>query len=628
MARTNALCLLAASMLLVACGGGGGGGSSPATPAAPTGVVALPANGQAELSWNTAAGATTYSVYTSPSSPVTKAGAKRNSPGTTLTLNSVSNGVPIYVAVAGANESGESALSSEACVVPTAASTGGLTLRDPLCSGTHDGSKWRTPAFSRRIVNGALQMAVQASNMRPVTGRSYFTLTSVNAAGQRVSTLRANINIPSTGTVRTGAAEPFASLSLAYQPPANRLAIDSGGAKGLLRLDIGFLDNGSGLRAARRALHCDNGACDVFSSTGLSFTDPAVFGSAGDAAASYDTTYTVTVQLNEGTGVWNWTIAGGNFGAGITGSVDPTGYLSSDADWIAVGANPLVAGFFDGALRLRVMDTSTAGGSSAAMLGIFDDVQVGINTGAAAVWDDFGGAGGNSGPTVLNSAKWNDGAYSMDLSAGSLRIDGRIASSAGSALNEFQGHVLSDPTTFNTLQADVTVSSCANPAVNGTNRISLEANVYNDGTPGTTAPNTNQPGSNVGDVRAYLYLDCIAQLARFQLIRWDANLPLTGTLLSNSVNSVVPMAAGTFFNTTHTLRMKWDPASRRLTFQVDGQAPVVVDPTTTNAHMNVAAPFVKAPNAPLAQIGSFFGIPAISTTATMTYSVNNVFTAP
>jgi hypothetical protein len=76
--------------------------------------------------------------------------------------------------------------------------------------------------------------------------------------------------------------------------------------------------------------------------------------------------------------------------------------------------------------------------------------------------------------------------------------------------------------------------------------------------------------------------------------------------------------------------MKWDPETHLLTFQVNDATPVVVDPTTVNAHINVAAPYVKPGNSPLKQVDAFLFIPASApgATASMDFKVNNVFTAP
>ena len=135
-----------AVLVLVACGGGGGGSSQQA-PVAPTGATASPANGQAVVSWTAAPGATTYNVYSSSTSPVTKASAKSTVTSTSATLPALTNGSAVYVAVSAANAAGESDLSNETCAVPTAASTAGLRARsaDPrhACRGMprHGGAR-------------------------------------------------------------------------------------------------------------------------------------------------------------------------------------------------------------------------------------------------------------------------------------------------------------------------------------------------------------------------------------------------------------------------------------------------------------------------------------------------------
>jgi hypothetical protein len=264
----------------------------------------------------------------------------------------------------------------------------------------------------------------------------------------------------------------------------------------------------------------------------------------------------------------------------------------------------------------------------------FQNVQVGFNNAAATLWDDFSGTGGNSGPTELSEAKWSTpgaGKNSMALIAGSLAGHVQVTSLSPAGVASFQPINFSNPAVINTVQADVTVSACSN-SLSGTNRAGIGGSFYNDGTPGTTSPNTNQPNSSVGDVSASLYLDCFFGLPRFQISRFDPT-PGAQTILSNSVNQTVPMGPAPFIGGTHTLTMKWDPSTHFFTFQVDGATPVVVDPTTVNAFMNVAAPYVKPANSPGMNLSGFlfvppFGVPAVGATASMDFKVNNVFTAP
>jgi hypothetical protein len=611
-------------LLLAACGGGGGPSPSPGAPAAPNGTSATPANGNVGISWITAPGATSYNVYSSPSSPVTKAAAKTSVTTPSASLP-VANGTPVYVAVAAVNDGGESALSNEACAVPTAASIAGLTMYDPLCAASLNGMKWGFPAFNRGVVNGAMRISADVSNMESFAARAraYVANAIVNAGTQRVTTLRTDVRVAANSAMRTGSAELVAGLSLQYQPPSLRLGGESGNLA-TVRVQLGLLDSGNGLRVARVFNHCDNGLCTAPSATGVLFNDPASFDSNGEAPANYDSTYTLALSVDEATGVFTWTASGNGLAA--SGTIDPSGYVAGNSSWSALGPNPFAVAFETAALRARVLDRSNAGGSSGRIAGDFDNTFVGLDGGAATLWDDFSGAGGNSGPAQLSAAKWTPGENSMAVSSGALIQHARLTSGAV-GVNYFQGLVHNEPTSMNTLQADFTLTTCANSA-GSTNRASLEMNIYNDGSLGTTPPNINQAGSLVGDIRAYLYLDCLTQDARFQVLRWDSNTPLQGTLLSNSANNAVPMSTAAFIGGVHTLTMRWDPPTRRLTFQVDGQTPVIVDPTSANARMTTGAPYVKVPNAPLAQIGAFLALPTAGRSASMDFRVNNVFTAP
>ncbi|HUQ73934.1 MAG TPA: fibronectin type III domain-containing protein [Burkholderiales bacterium] len=579
------------------------------------------------MSWTAAPSSSSYNVYTSPTSPVTKAATKTSVTGTTATLPTLANGTPVFVAVAAVNLGGESPLSSEVCAVPTAASTSGLALYDPLCASTLDGKKWRTPLLSRAVANGELVLSNEASNMEALASRglAYASFAIVNAGTQRVSTLKSKVTVPAASAVRTGTAEIAAGVSVLYQPPANRSVGDIGASLNLIRVQIGLIDTGNGLRALRRVTHCDAAACGAPTSTGIAFADPAGFDSNGQAAAAYDTTYTVSLTLDEASGVFTWSIAGGTFGAGASGTADPAAYLAGNSTWSALGAKPLAAGggFLNAALRTVILD-SGAGGSRGSIAARFDDVEAGFDNAPATFWDDFSGS-------ELSASLWTpSGQHSIAATSGAVVEHAQITSSPSGFLTNFQGLPLSDSTAFNTIQADFTVSACANNSAHGAANVSLEANIYNDGTPGTTPPNDNAPGSMVGEIRAYLILDCVAQVARFQVLRWNQSNPLSGTVL-NSTNNIVPMGPAAIVGNTHTMRMTWDPVGHRLTFQVDGQAPVIVDPTTVNARMSIAAPYVKAPNAPAMHIGRFLSLdPGVSpaTQASLDFKVNNVFTAP
>jgi len=611
------------AILAGGCGGGGGGGGGPTPPSAPT-VTATPGNGQATLAWAPVSGATSYNVYTSPTSPVTTGGTKTNVTASGTTLSGLANGTPIFIAVTAVNATGESALSSEACAVPTSAAMAGLTLYDALCAGNLDGNKWQMPLFSRGVANGAMALSTQASNMEANSSRGliYQTSAIVNASGQRVTTLEARITVPAATASRTDGAEIRAGVRLAYQPPVTRFNFPAGSLDQLL-MQVGLDDTGSGLRAVRRVNHCDNPSCTAQSTTGVAFVDPPGF--SGDAPASYDTSYLVSAALNETTGVFEWSITGPNLN--VSGTADPAAYLASNANWQALGPNPLAGtGFQNANVRTRLLDNA-GGGSSARMTARFDDVRVGFNNAPPTLWDDFSGAGGNSGPTELSAAKWTNtpGMSSLALTAGSL-VGHAQATTPGTTLGIFHPLEFINPTAINTIQADFTVSACNN-SLGSTNRVGFAGGFYNDGTPGTTPPNSNLPNSRVGDVTVSLFLDCPFDVVRFQVTRFDTNG--SQTILSNSANAIVPKGPAQTIGNTHTLRMQWDPTTKRLTFQADTQTPVVVDPTTVNTHMLTAAPYVKPANTPSKNLSWFLALPNVGgATANVDFRANNVFTAP
>jgi len=598
----------------------------------PSGISATPGNAQAILSWTAVAGATSYNVYTSPASPVTTAGTKMSVTSAGATLSSLTNGTPVYAAVTAVDADGESALSSEVCAVPTAASTDGLTLYDALCEKELDGQKWRSPLYSRRVANGALELRTQVANTESLSirGLRYQTSTNVNAGGQRVTTLKADISVPAATASRTGNADIRAVIRLVYQPPAARLIAPANNLD-VIVAQLGLIDNGNGLRAMRQVVHCDNIYCSTAAPTGIAFVDPSGFeprGNQMEAPASYDTVYTVTMSLNETTGAFTWLIAGGEFGAGVSGTADPGDYVATNANWAALGPNPLAGpAFVAGSLVSRVHDQSVAAGSAGSVTGRFDNVYVGLNNGATVLWDDFSGIGGNSGATELSAAKWgNSGMNSMDLIDGSLAFHSQTTSPSASGVGNFQAIVFNHPETINTLQTDVKVAACGN-SYSGYSQVSLEGSFYNDGTTGSTPPNDNEPYSLVGDVRAILVLDCNANNARFEILRFYSTSPQLSTRISNIANSAVPIGSAVVGN-THTMRLSWDPVAHLITFQVDGAAPVIVDPTTVNTYMSVAAPYVKPENTPLKQLATFISASPSGATAHMDFKANNVFTAP
>jgi hypothetical protein len=598
-------------------------------PGAPTGVTVLPGAGSATVSWTGSAGATSYRVYFATTPGVTTASPSLIVTGSPAAVGSLGNATAYYFAVAARNAAGESPLSPVQCGVPTAGMTTGLTLYDPLCGAQLDGKKWSPPgAGSIGVAGGAAVLGVDVGNQEPWGQRAaiYNATANVVTGGKRVTTLRADVNVPAATASRSGSSQIRAAVRLLYSPPQHRLAYP-GGNQDLLVVEIGLLDDGNGLQALRQVFHCDDASCVTFSGTGVAFVDPAPFqltgttGTHAVAAASYDTTYTVTASLDETAGTFHWSIAGGTFGGGVSGTADPSAYLAATPGWSGV---PLAgSGFFTAQIAARTLDGSAAGGGSGRITARFNSVSVGFDNAAASPFDNFSGTAGNSGPTELDAARWFlAGATSISMVGGALREEVRWSpSTVGPGNTAVRNIGIASPTGIDTLQADLTILSSTNGG-GASNVAGLTGRFYNDGTPGTTAPNVNVANSAVGDVVAWVYLNWTAKTAGFTILRCTNATCGTNTVLGIGTIPGVTVGLGI----THTMRLSWDPVAHRFTFGADGQT-VVVDPTVTGTFVTQAAPYVKPANSPNLTIFNTV-VGTVGASAANVVKVNNVFTAP
>ena len=90
-------------------------------PSASTGVAAAAGDGKATISWNADSGATSYNIYWSTTSGVTKsAGTKISNVTSPYTHTGRTNGTTYYYVVTTVNDYGESAESSQVLVIPQA----------------------------------------------------------------------------------------------------------------------------------------------------------------------------------------------------------------------------------------------------------------------------------------------------------------------------------------------------------------------------------------------------------------------------------------------------------------------------------------------------------------------------
>jgi hypothetical protein len=102
-------------------------------PTAPTGVTASADDGQVSISWSAVSGATSYNIYWSTTSGVTKTnGIKITGATNPYSHTGLTNDTTYYYIVTAVNSSGESVESEEVSATPTAAGTGTHTA-----SGTY-----------------------------------------------------------------------------------------------------------------------------------------------------------------------------------------------------------------------------------------------------------------------------------------------------------------------------------------------------------------------------------------------------------------------------------------------------------------------------------------------------------
>jgi hypothetical protein len=603
---------LALAVCIAACGGGNADSpSDPSSVQAPTTVVVAPGDGQVSVTWAPVAGASAYSVYYGDSPEITTSSARVSGSGTTQFVPGT-NGAPLWVAVATEIAGRQSALSSVVCGVPSAggAPGPGLVLYDSLCSTSLDGSRYSTPEGSRRIQNGALELRVSGSNVESSSVRGVRPKTALVAVGSgaasRVTAWQATIAVPSAATaIRSGSAAVQAQISLQYQPIANRLGFPAGLAKNIYA-HIGLEDAGSGLRFARSIAMCSTPSCSSDSATGVVFADGTF--PAGQAA-SYGAAYTFSLAFDEAAGVFTYSVSGGGLEGVRTGTADASALFN------AAGVTP--NDFYLAELRTRVVDPGSGAGGGT-LLATFDDVHRGVNGGPAAPFDSFDGA-------RIDSAKWTASDASLSMNGGAVELASGVTSTTTAAPSSA---VVLTPTSLpaaaNEIRIDVKIAEDV-AAPGAQNRFVLSRALYNDGTPG------GGPNSALGDVRGLIHLS--SSSATFMLLRSTTASGTTLTAVSSQDNTLPqsptrPLGVGT----SHTLRMRWDPSMRLVTFQLDDAAPVTVDPAAAGPLVASPARVAEAtPHAPLTTFAATSSVnpgAASGTSAGGRFRLNNVFTAP
>jgi len=148
------------AFVLSACGGGGGGSRAPVPLAAPTGVSATARDANNLISWTAVDGATSYNVYWSPTSGVTKAtGTKIAFTNNPWAHTGLVNGTVYYYVVTTVSVGGESVESAQVTATPAAA----VVVADPLYA-----DQWHLKNTGQAGASGPAGLAGEDMDVEPV----------------------------------------------------------------------------------------------------------------------------------------------------------------------------------------------------------------------------------------------------------------------------------------------------------------------------------------------------------------------------------------------------------------------------------------------------------------------------
>jgi hypothetical protein len=413
----------------------------------------------------------------------------------------------------------------------------------PAPAPSVSGALWRQGQYSAALVDHAAVLSHSVSDVKPLT--VYATDLAVRPpGGAEVTTLKVDAKV--TASSVTGDTVARAGIALLFQPVANRVSSPDD-LVGALFARVTLARSAGGLVAARELFECTAPDCSKSVSVG---TDAGAGWPAAGLPVAEGTLYTLSLSVDPATRVFTFGISGGALAA-TSQAVDASGVTSP----FAVDAS---AANFHRASLLAHVRGGPGGGGDGSISAAFGNVEVGSSGAAAALFDDFG-AGADFDPS-----KWAVGGKSSRLVQGNLQI---ALDQANAAAGAAMGLVNDGPTS---LQADVTVDELS--ASGGRFAARLEAAIYNDGTNGRgIAPDTNQPGSQVGDVVAAIEMTDVD--VSLVIVRCDA----ADCSSASVVQALRPLGAVTL-GSKHALSMQWDPVTHRVRFQLDGDPGVTVDP--------------------------------------------------
>ena len=280
-------------------------------PSAPTGIVAASGNSQITITWDAVPAATSYNIYWSSTSGVTKTTGTKISDITTTsyTHTGLTNGTIYYYVVTSLNSYGESVESYEISSAPGSTDatppTGSITINNNAVYTTTTAVTLSLSSSSTRgISHMCISNTTTCSSWEPYTTSKSWTLTTGDGIRFVYTWFK-----DSTGTSNT--TPYFASITLDTTPPSDGTLTATSGDGQVSLSWSGFADATSGIGGYKL----------VFSTTSVST-------SCSDGTEIYsgsNTSYTHT-GLTNGTTYYYMTCAvdvAGNVSAGISNSTIP-----------------------------------------------------------------------------------------------------------------------------------------------------------------------------------------------------------------------------------------------------------------------------------------------------------------
>ncbi|HEY6872117.1 MAG TPA: fibronectin type III domain-containing protein [Geobacteraceae bacterium] len=151
-------------------------------PAAPTGVTATGGTNQVTISWPAVSGATSYNVYWSTASGVTKtSGTKITGATSPYVQTGLAAGTAYYYVVTSVNSAGESAASAQATATTAAAAFDALAFYKSSCLGCHGTLGPRTATqITNAIASVSSMSQYRSTGSNPLTAAQIAAIAAVS----------------------------------------------------------------------------------------------------------------------------------------------------------------------------------------------------------------------------------------------------------------------------------------------------------------------------------------------------------------------------------------------------------------------------------------------------------------